>query len=364
VLKLIIQVVKRLLVILALFTPLVRAIEFLATTSIFVSSLEELLSTSTSILLVVLTTYTLITGNSYTFIIAVITSILTSLQYPTIPLITISCFLLYLILDTVSIVLRGGELEYLKYSWRELLRTPLTLLVVIAPATLLAYYIAYYTTLLVTSTLVNPELQLKPQVAIILSSPITRIVIIIALVIYVYSILESITDIVVGFTKPSPTAALSRLLDIRDLDVFYKPVFTWILYIGFTIVIYTPLHVVIFDILLAEIYRELSLRAPIIISKYIVPLLVFTILVILLRLFHVLVDPLEAPKRLLYVSLLLLALLYASAVKLVFYEKGWYGLVDPGFQQLGLLIQERFVDYGHIVIVTLETLLRLLGAAP
>jgi hypothetical protein len=365
-LKLIIQVVKRLLILIALLTPLIRAVEFLINTSILsnIGNLESFIYTSMSILLVVFTTYTLITGNSYTFIIAIITSILSTLQYSTIPLATITCFILYLILDTVSTTLRGGELKYLKYSRREILRIPLTLLLVIAPATLLTYYIAYYTTLLITNTITNPELQFKPQVVIILSSPITRLIIIITIVIYIYNLLENIASIITGFIKPSYISALNILRDTRDLDIFYKPLFTWILYIGFATLIYTPLYVMIFDVLLVEVYKEISLKTPVVVYRYIIPLLLFTLLVLLARFLHVLIDPLEAPKRLLYASLILLALVYTSAVKLVFYEKGWYGLIEPGFQQLGLLLQERFVDYGRIFIITLETLLRLLGATP
>ncbi|MCC6035139.1 MAG: hypothetical protein LM567_06575, partial [Desulfurococcaceae archaeon] len=87
-LKLIIQVVKRLLILIALLTPLIRAVEFLINTSILsnIGNLESFIYTSMSILLVVFTIYTLITGNSYTFIIAIITSILSTLQYSTIPL--------------------------------------------------------------------------------------------------------------------------------------------------------------------------------------------------------------------------------------------------------------------------------------
>jgi len=145
-LKLIIQVVKRLLILIALLTPLIRAVEFLINTSIL-GNLESFIYTSMSILLVVFTTYTLITGNSYTFIIAIITSILSTLQYSTIPLATITCFILYLILDTVSTTLRGGELKYLKYSRREILQNTTHTTISYCPShsTHILHCILYYT---------------------------------------------------------------------------------------------------------------------------------------------------------------------------------------------------------------------------
>ena len=364
VLKLLIKVTKRIIVLVALYTPLVRALEII--TSIFkgVSSIEDLVGISVSTLLIAIITYTLITEDSLMFAIAIVTSILGLSQQFTIPVFTIICLLLYLILDTISIGFRGGELEYLKFPWRTLLKAPLTLLVIIVPAILLTYYIGYFTTLLVTGTLINPQLELKPQVAVILTSPLTRLLVIAFSIIYLYSVLENTADIIVGFTKSSYTIALNRLLDSRDLDVIHKPLLTWIFYLSFAALIYTPVYVMIFDILLGGVYEEFLARIPIFISRYIVPLALYGLIALLVRYLYILVDPLEASKYLLYTSIALLLLTYISAVKLVFYEKGWYGLLQPGFQQLGVLLQEKFIDYGRVFITALEMLFRLLGVAP
>ena len=311
----------------------------------------------------ILSVASIVVGSVYSTTFAIIVGVFKA-GLSGVTIMTLALYLVYLLLNTTSSTLRGGEFRYMKFPLKAWLQTPLTLVIVTLPPLLLILYIAYYLTLFISSVVARQELLLNPNIAVILSSPIVQIAITLAGLVYVYMVSESIVDILSGFLKPSYTLSLQSLLDTRDLDVYFSPPLTWLLYASVASLIYAPVYVMIFDILLKEYYERLLMILPEFPTRYIVSIGLFLALLVVARYLYSITDPFEAPKRTLYASIAILLLLYASATKLAYINLGWHSLLQPDFEGLGRFLEEKFIDYSYVLISVIEAIFRLIGVAP
>ena len=362
-LELILEGAKRVVIAATLYTPFFTALNSALTTlQLTTIGLEGLVVLSTNMLIAFSTVLALLTGNIFAYLIPLIASTMfLGLNYFQVTVLVF--FTMYLVLDTLTMVLRGGEVKYLRYSIKTWMRAILTPLIIVIPVFIVAYFTTHTLVLLFTNTTIQQS-SLNPSILIILASPITKIVLVLACVVYVYLTVERFAEIFTGFIKPSYSISINKLLETKDIDVFYTPLSNWILYVSIAFLFYPVLYTMIFDILLVDVREYIVTHTPEYFSKYIVPFLFFILLALLARYLHTTIDPLEAPKRLMYASLTLMLLIYASSIKLVYPEKGWLGVIQPGFQELSVFLEEKFVDYGYEVISILDLLSRILGVAP
>jgi hypothetical protein len=326
-------------------------------------NLDVLANTFLNTAHLILSVASIVTGSVYSTTFAIIIGVFKA-GLSGVAIMTLTLYLIYLLLNTASSILRGGEFKYMKFPLKAWLQTPLTLVIVTLPPLLLILYIAYYLTLFVSSVVARQELLLNPNIAVILSSPIVQIAITLAGLVYVYMVSESIVDILSGFLKPSYTLSLQSLLDTRDLDIYFSPPLTWLLYASVASLIYAPVYVMIFDILLKGYYERLLIILPESPTRYIVSTGLFLVLLVVARYLYSITDPFEAPKRTLYASIAILLLLYASAAKLAYINLGWYSLLQPDFDRLGRFLEEKFIDYSYVLISVIEAIFRLIGVAP
>jgi hypothetical protein len=197
----------------------------------------------------------------------------------------------------------------------------------------------------------------NPLVRGVMESPVTGIVIAIASLVYAYRVVKDLGEIVAGFIAPAPRSSLNTLLSTHDIDALFTPIFRWILYISISALLYAPITALVFKALLPGLVEGLDDVAKLMI--YVVSYLLILILVRFL-------DPLELgfERRVFAASIALLVLVYIASVKLSIPTLGWKAIISPDLSRLGTIIAESYADYSEAVFTLINTLSRIVGAAP
>jgi len=299
---------------------------------------------------------TLATGNTLLFAIAVILSAFTCVK-PCLPLTQLLLFMAYLMLDTVVTGYRGLEHTSVRARLKDVAKSVPIPLAVVAVSTAIATGVTLVVTTIIGSFTRVP--QSNPQLYAIMTSPITKIVVSLAALLYAYKVAKAAGEITAIAIAPTSSVALSELLNEDEIDSIFTPVFRWPLYMALALVLYSPIYTMVFNVLLHNVLNNLSDLMRMGVSAVAYALLIF-----LCRSFDILSELYGGEKKLAVASLAMLALAYASAVKLAFPYHGWGALLAPDFQGLAEAIQKSYVDFGNTVITLINTLFRLVGAAP
>lgn len=295
-------------------------------------------------------------GNIYAFAIAVIISAFTCYK-PCLPLTQIIFFLLYLAIDTVTNSYRGLEHVSIRTRFRDIAKSLPIPLIPIVSSTVVAVLVIFTIISIVNRFTDIPRS--NPQLYTVMASPITKIVVSLAGVIYAYNIVRKVAEIVAVFVMPSPRVALQELSKEKDIDLIFIPAFRWLLYLAFAAILYTPVYTIVFDILLIDLLKGLSD-----LMKSIVSAITYVSLVILCRSLDIFSDIHLGVKRFAVTSTALLILVYVAAVKLALPYHGWGAVLAPDIQKLGEVVQKNYIDFGTTVITFISTFFKLLGVAP
>jgi hypothetical protein len=297
-----------------------------------------------------------VTGNAFIYATAVILSAFTCPK-PCLPLAKLPFFIAYLALDSITTSYRGLEQRSIRVRFWALAKSvPIPLLVIIL-CTTSATIVTLAVAVLISSFAKVP--QSNPRLYAVMTSPITKIVVSLAALLYAYSVAKDVSEITAVAIAPAPSAALAELLREEDIDIVFVPVFRWLLYIALAAVLYSPVYTMVFNILLPDLLNYLGE-----LMKMGVSLLTYVLLIFLSRSFDILSGFYGSEKRLTATSLVLLALAYVSATKLAFPYTGWRAFLAPDFQGLGEAIQKSYVDFGNTILTLINALSRLVGAAP
>jgi len=293
-----------------------------------------------------------------------------------IPVASIIGLFTILILDNLSNIYRGGEVSWLEISRLSIARSASTLLLVLAVvmAPLFIAVIAASTLIASVQGLIVSASITKPLLSLVISSKIFTISLTVALLVYMYRFSRSAVEVVSVFIAPSRGSALGYLSDESDITVAFKTPFTWIIWLGASLLVYPVFYTMLHDIYLAGVLsyiRSNYAGYASYIAEALTGFAVFTMTATIVSSFAGVggVDDTwltSSANRAIIVPVSTLLLVYFSAVALSL-SRG-HALIDsilnPGFSELAGLIASRYTDYGGLLMSLINDVSRILGLAP
>jgi len=317
-----------------------------------------------------------VTGSPGVYALALSLIMLISQSTSGIPVASIIGLFAILILDNLSNIYRGGEVSWLGISRLSIVRSALTLLLVLAVVMAPLFIAVIVASMLITSVqgLIASASITKPLLFPVISSKIFTISLTVVLLVYVYRFSRSAVEVVSIFIAPSRGSALGYLSDESDITVAFKTPFTWIIWLGVSLLVYPVFYAMLHDIYLAGVLsyiRSNYAGYASYIAEALTGFAVFTMTAAIVSRFAGVggVDDTwltSSAIRALIVPVSTLLLVYFSAVALSL-SRG-HALIDsilnPGFGELAGLIASRYTDYGGLLMSLINDVSRILGLAP
>ena len=326
----------------------------IASPSIVFSTPYTFIGVSLSVAVIALAIASIVSGSVTLFALAIILSALAQ-GLPSLSIAKIAMFIAYLAIDTIATGYRGEESKSVKVNIISVVKSiakPFTIVATVVVAG--ALLILFISRIVETVAKVQSS---NPLVREVMESPATGMVIAIASLVYAYRVVKDLGEIVAGFIAPAPRSSLNTLLSTHDIDALFTPIFRWILYISISALLYAPITALVFKALLPGLVEGL---------EDVEKLMIYTVSYLLILILVKFIDPLELgfEKRAFLASIALLALVYIASVKLSIPTLGWKAIISPDLSRLGAIIAEGYADYSEAVFTLINTLSRIVGAAP
>jgi hypothetical protein len=307
-----------------------------------------------SVVVIALAVASIVSGSVTLFALAIILSALAQGLH-SFSIASIAMFVAYLAVDTIATGYRGEESRSVKVDIISVIKSSAKPLTIVTAVTVAGALLMLFISRIVEA--IAKAQPLNPLVREVMESPATGIVIAIASLVYAYRVVKDLGEIIAGFIAPAPRSSLNTLLSTHDIDALFTPIFKWVLYISISALLYAPITALVFKALLPGLVEGLDDVAKLMI--YVVSYLLILILVRFL-------DPLELgfERRVFAASIALLVLVYIASVKLSIPTLGWKAIISPDLSRLGTIIAESYADYSEAVFTLINTLSRIVGAAP
>lgn len=311
-------------------------------------------------------------GSLTVYILAVSLVTLFSAMMHSIPLASITCLPVLLLLDTVSSIYKGGELSWSGLSSMDIARSLASLLLLYIPMLLVSMLLAYISWMLVES-MENAFLSAavtNPLVSRIVLSKVFITALTIILVIYFYRVLKAGVEVVALFLFATSRQAVKELARDSDVDLVFSPPFSWFLELPIVFLIYPFFYTVIYDVYLPLILGDIPGSMPqgiTLFLQFATGLLAFTISTALVRDF---IDPgalrgveIDGGRGLIIKPLIFTLFIYLTSVMLAL-RRGYPiidSLLSPSFSELAGLISSNYIDSSSFFVSLLSDVLRILG---
>lgn len=311
-------------------------------------------------------------GSLTVYILAVLLVTLFSIMMHSIPIASITCLPVLLLLDTLSSIYNGGELSWSGLSSMDIARSLASLLLLYTPMLLVSMLLAYVSWILVES-IENAFLSTavtNPLVSRIVLSKVFITALTIILVIYFYRVLKAGVEVTALFLFATSGQAVKELARESDVDLVFSPPFSWFLELPIVFLIYPFFYTIIYDIYLQLILRDTLGSMPqgiALFLQFATGLLAFTLSTALVRDF---IDPgvlrgveIDGGRGLIIKPLIFTLFIYLTSVMLAL--RSGYPIIDsllsPSFSELVGLISSNYIDSSSFFISLLSDVLRILG---
>ncbi len=274
-----------------------------------------------------------------------------------------------LFVDHIKGVYREGQSRSVRYPGRALVIALTSLAVLYTGITLLCVSIASYIQQLISaltgfSTAIASR---SPILAIFLGNPLIQLAITLLMIKIFYSFLTQSFDIAALYAYPSKKVSLSVLTMREDIDARIEVPLQTLQSIIVASCLAPPVYAVLYDVLLPmlSVYIPSLSALQTLVAKVGIAIAVFALLTLAVRTISR-GFLLGSVKRVLIVSLTLLALIYGAGAAISLHRTGdvVYALLNPDIAALREPIERIYINYYLQFFYIVDLLLKLVGAAP
>ncbi len=274
-----------------------------------------------------------------------------------------------LFIDHVKGVYREGQSKSIRYPGRALAMALATLGLLFVGIALLCISIASYIQQLISAlTGFSITIASKSSIlALFLGNPLIQLAIAMFMIKVFYSFLTQAFDILALYAYPSKKVSLSVLTSHEDIDAHIDVPLQTLQSIIVASCLAPPIYAVLYDVLFPALASYIPSLGALqsLIAKVSIAIAIFALLTLAVRTISMgfLIGNI---KRVLIVSLTLLALIYGAGAAISIQKTGdaVYALLNPDIAALGRSIERIYINYYLQFFYIVDLLLKLVGAAP